>query len=173
VSRNSSVGIATELRAGRSVDRILLGARYSTTVQTGPRAYTASYTMDTGSFSRVKRTRRGVHHPPTSSAEVKIRVELHTCSFSGSSCPVIEWNFTRVFGDVAPRRLVNSRRRYGEAQCCLIQEVAYQRRLFNSMTSRSRRLQSAWTLLWQPHLAPPFTMFIFSSPINSWFRWSR
>jgi hypothetical protein len=51
----SSVGIATELRAGRSGDRIPVGgARFSTPVQTGPGAHPASCTMGTGSFPGVK-----------------------------------------------------------------------------------------------------------------------
>jgi len=33
--------------------------------------------MSTGSFIGVKRPGRGVDHPPTSSAEVKERVELY------------------------------------------------------------------------------------------------
>ena len=33
--------------------------------------------LDTGSFPGVKRPRRGVSHPPTSSAEVKEKVEIN------------------------------------------------------------------------------------------------
>ena len=40
----SSVGIATEVRAGRSGDRIPVGARFSAPVQTGPGAHSASCT---------------------------------------------------------------------------------------------------------------------------------
>jgi hypothetical protein len=36
---------------GRSGDRILVGTRFSATVQTGPGTHTASYTMGTGSLS--------------------------------------------------------------------------------------------------------------------------
>ena len=43
------------------------------------------FTMGTGSFLGVKRLRRGVYHPPLSSAEVKERVELYLYSLSGSS----------------------------------------------------------------------------------------
>jgi hypothetical protein len=39
------------IRAGRSGDRIPVGARFSAPVQTGPGAYAASYTVGTGSFS--------------------------------------------------------------------------------------------------------------------------
>jgi len=35
------------------------------------------YTVGTGSFPGVKRPGRGVDHPPTSSAKVKERIELH------------------------------------------------------------------------------------------------
>ena len=42
------------LGAGRSRDRIPVGARFSTPVQTGPRVHTASCTTGTGSFPGVK-----------------------------------------------------------------------------------------------------------------------
>ena len=50
----SSVGIATDLRAGRSRDRIPVGAKISAPIQTGPAAQPASCTMGTGSFPRLK-----------------------------------------------------------------------------------------------------------------------
>jgi hypothetical protein len=59
------------LRAGRSGDRIPVGARFFAHVQTGPGAHTASCAMGTGSFSGVKRPGRGADHPPPSRAEVK------------------------------------------------------------------------------------------------------
>jgi len=42
-------------------------------------------------FSVVKRPGGGVDHPPTSTAEVKERVELYLYSPSGPSWPVIGW----------------------------------------------------------------------------------
>ena len=55
---------SNSLRAGRSGDRIPVGARFSAPVQTGCEAHPASYTMGTGSFSGVRRPGRGVDHPP-------------------------------------------------------------------------------------------------------------
>jgi len=52
------------------------GARFSAPVQTGPGAHPASYTMGTGSFPGAKGPGRAVDYPPSSSAEVKERVEL-------------------------------------------------------------------------------------------------
>ena len=49
----SSVGIATELRAGRSGDRIPVGRDFPP-VQTGPGTHLDSCTMGTGSFPGVK-----------------------------------------------------------------------------------------------------------------------
>jgi hypothetical protein len=77
------------LRPGRSGDRIPVGARFSTPVQTGPGAHPASRTMGTGSFLAEKRPGRGVDHPPLSSAEVERRVELYICSPSGPSWCVL------------------------------------------------------------------------------------
>jgi hypothetical protein len=62
--RDSVAGIATTLWAGRSGDRIPVGARFSAPVQTGPGAHPASYTMGTGSFPGLKRPGHGVDHPP-------------------------------------------------------------------------------------------------------------
>ena len=60
-------------------------------VQTGFGAHTTSYTMCIGSLSReVKRPRRGVNHPPQSTAEVKESVELDLhYSPSGPVWPVL------------------------------------------------------------------------------------
>ena len=50
----SVVGTGYGLRAGRSGDRIAVGARFSAPVQTGPGAHPASCTMGTGFFPGVK-----------------------------------------------------------------------------------------------------------------------
>jgi hypothetical protein len=59
------------LQVGRSGDRIPVGARFFTNVQTGLGAHPASCTMGTRSFLSVKRPGRGADHPPPSSAQVK------------------------------------------------------------------------------------------------------
>ena len=65
-------------------------ARFSATVQTGPGAPPASYTVGTGFVSRgIKRQGRGVNHPPPSNAETKERVELYIYYPSGPSRHVI------------------------------------------------------------------------------------
>jgi hypothetical protein len=56
--------------------RIPVGSRFSVLVQTGLGAHPAPCTTGTRSFPGVKRPGRGVEHPPSSSAEVKERVEL-------------------------------------------------------------------------------------------------
>jgi hypothetical protein len=47
-----------------------------------------------GFFPGVKRLGRGVNHPPSSSAEVKERVELHLYSSSGPSWTVLVRTFS-------------------------------------------------------------------------------
>jgi hypothetical protein len=54
------------LRAGRSGDKIPVGARFFAHVQTGPGAHPASCKMGTRSFPGVKRPGRGADHPPLS-----------------------------------------------------------------------------------------------------------
>jgi hypothetical protein len=78
------------LRTGRSGDRIRWEARFPAPVQTGPRPIQPSILWVPGFFPGVKRTGRGVDHPPTSSsAEVKERVEIYLYSSSGPSWPVL------------------------------------------------------------------------------------
>ena len=75
----SSVGIATELRGGRSGIESRWGRDFSP-VQTDPEAHAASCKMGTGSFTGLKRPGRGFDHAPQSSAEVKERIELYLYS---------------------------------------------------------------------------------------------
>jgi len=63
--RDSSVGTATELRAGGSGDRIPAGGERDFPLPYRPAlgAYPAFYTMGTGSFPLVKWPGRGADHP--------------------------------------------------------------------------------------------------------------
>ena len=76
----SNTAQVASLRAGRSGDRIRVGARFSAPVPTSPGAHPASCTMGTRSLPGVKRPRRGVDHPLSSNAEVKERIELYLYS---------------------------------------------------------------------------------------------
>jgi hypothetical protein len=83
----SSVGIA--IRAGRSGDRIPVGARFFAHVQTGPGAHPASCTMGTGSVPGVERGRGVTLTPhPLLVPRSKNRVEIYLYSVLGSSWPV-------------------------------------------------------------------------------------
>jgi hypothetical protein len=86
------------LRAGRSGDRVPVGARFSAPVQTGPGTYPASCTMGTGSFPEVKQPGLGVDHPPPSSTKVRERVELYLYYPSGPSWPVLGWTLPLPWG---------------------------------------------------------------------------
>jgi len=85
--RDSSVGVTTLYGLDGPGIESRWGATFSAPVQTGLGAHPTSYTMGTGSFSGVKRPGRGVDHPPSSSDEVKERVELYLYSLSGTSWP--------------------------------------------------------------------------------------
>jgi len=65
------------------------GMDFSAPVQTCPGANPVSCTLGTGSFSRIKRLARGVHHPHPPSAEVKGRVQLYLYPLTVPSCQVI------------------------------------------------------------------------------------
>ena len=75
-------------RAGRSWDRIPVGAEFIAPIQTDPGAHRASCAMGTGYFLWVKWPGRGVDYPLPSSAKVKERVEWYLYS------PLPLWVFT-------------------------------------------------------------------------------
>ena len=64
VGRDSSVTIATTLRDGRSGGRISVVARFSAPVQNGPRSTQHPSQWAPVLFRGLKRTGRGVDHPP-------------------------------------------------------------------------------------------------------------
>jgi len=63
--------LVSPIRAGRSGDRIPVGAWSSAPVQTGPGAHPVSYTMRNGSFAGIKRPGLGVDHPPHPAPRLK------------------------------------------------------------------------------------------------------
>jgi hypothetical protein len=66
-----------------------VGARFSSSVHTGPGTYPVYCTMGTGSFPGVKRPGHGADHPPPSKCRGHERVELYLYSPSGHQWPVI------------------------------------------------------------------------------------
>jgi hypothetical protein len=62
------------LRAGLSGNRIPVEASFSAHLHIGSEVYPASITMDFGALPGIKRLRRVVNHPSSSSAVVKERV---------------------------------------------------------------------------------------------------
>jgi hypothetical protein len=92
--RDSSVGIATCYELDGPGIESRWGVRFSAPVQTDPGAYPASCTIRTVSFPGVKRPGRGVDHPPSSSAEVKERVELYLYSPVWAFIACYRENFT-------------------------------------------------------------------------------
>ena len=83
-----------------------MGERFSSHVQTGRGAHSASYTMGAVSFQRVKRPGRGVDHSPPSSTEVEERVELHLYSPSGPSWPVLGRNLEPNYKSLLSQKTV-------------------------------------------------------------------
>jgi hypothetical protein len=71
---------SNSLQAGWSGDRIPAAARFSPPIHTGTGAHSASYTMGTGSFPRVKWPGRGIDHPSPSSTKDKQTVRLYLYS---------------------------------------------------------------------------------------------
>ena len=75
----------SEFGRGRSCFEFQCGMRFSSPVCFGHGSYPASCKWVPGLFLEVKRPGRGVDHPPTSSAEVRKRVELYFYFPSGAS----------------------------------------------------------------------------------------
>ena len=72
----------------------LVGAGFSSPVQTDPGAHQASYMVGNGSFLGVEQLGCGVGHPPPSSAKVNARVELYLYSTAVPLWHAVRVNFT-------------------------------------------------------------------------------
>ena len=79
-NRITSYGAGDSLLVGRSGDRIPVGARFSTPVQTGPGVHPVSYTIGAWSAPGVNRPGRGVDHPPSSDLMPWLKKECHYTS---------------------------------------------------------------------------------------------
>ena len=77
------------LLAGRSGDRIPVGARFSAPVQTGPETHTVSYTVGTGALPGVKRPGSGVDHPHHLSSRLEKEWSYTLSSPTGPSWPIL------------------------------------------------------------------------------------
>jgi hypothetical protein len=85
------------LRAGRSGDRIPVGARFFAHLQTGPGAHLDSCTKGTGSFQGSKRPRRGADNPPPPNAEIENEYSYTTTPRLGPGWPVIVWPWPLLY----------------------------------------------------------------------------
>jgi len=83
------VGVAQSILRRATGWTVRWGARFSVHIKTDPGAHQPTRTLCSGSFLGFKCRR--FKHPPSSSAEVKERVELHLYSPFGSSYPVQGW----------------------------------------------------------------------------------
>jgi len=84
---DSGVGTATRYGLdGQEIgDRTTVGVRFAAPVQTGSGVNLASYTLGSVPLLGLNRPGRGFDHRPTSSHEVKERVELYIYSHSRPS----------------------------------------------------------------------------------------
>jgi hypothetical protein len=89
MDRDSSVGIATHYGLDGPGIESRWRARFAAPVQTGPGATQPSIQWEPGPSPGVKRSERGVDHPPSSSAEVTETVELYLYSLSGPSWRIL------------------------------------------------------------------------------------
>jgi len=64
VGQDSSVSIVTRYGLDGPGIESWWGVRFSASIQAGPGAHPASYTMGAGSFTRVKQPGHDVDHPP-------------------------------------------------------------------------------------------------------------
>jgi hypothetical protein len=78
------------LMAGWSGNRITVGARFSTPIQTGSGAHLALYNGRQVFFPEVKQLAHGIDHPHPSNTEVKERLELYLYLPFVPSWPVVE-----------------------------------------------------------------------------------
>jgi hypothetical protein len=88
MGQDSSVDIATRYRLDGPGIESQWWVRFYASIQTGPGAHPASYTMGTRSFLEVKQLGHGFNYPPPSSTKVKERVELYHYSPFWPSWPL-------------------------------------------------------------------------------------
>jgi len=92
------IWIDSMLHAAQSRDLILARARFSATIHPDtPWSPPSLLYKGYQSFSRIKRPRHGINHPPSLSALVKKKVELYLHSFSVPSQHVIMSNLPFTF----------------------------------------------------------------------------
>jgi len=72
VGQDSSVGTATRYWLDGPVIESRWGARFSESIQTGPGAHPASFTMGTAPFPGINRPGSGSNHPPHLTTKLKI-----------------------------------------------------------------------------------------------------
>ena len=96
VGQDSSVDIATRYGLDGPVIESWLGRNFPhrSRPALGPTQPPVQWVA--GLSQGVKRPRRGFDHPPSSSVEVKERLQLCVYSPTGSSWPVIGWTFPRI-----------------------------------------------------------------------------
>jgi hypothetical protein len=79
------------LRAGRSGERMPVGARFFAYIQTGPGFHPASCITGTGSFPEVKRPGRGADNPPLLAPRLRMSRANTSTPPLGPWWPVVGW----------------------------------------------------------------------------------
>jgi len=92
VARVRAVGIATRYRVNGPGIESQCGQSFPQQSKTALAPTQPLCTLGAGSFSGIKWPRRGIYHPPSSSTEVKERVNLYIYTSSGPSWSVLVWN---------------------------------------------------------------------------------